>query len=145
MTESDAIVTAIDGDFAVIEIQEHVSACGSCHARGSCGKSAEKPKQYSVRNTMGAAVGDTVVLRAPDGAVLKAAGLSYLMPLLFLFAGALGATHWLGDGWPAVLGALFGLAIGFVMLRIMARRRRSREPWLSLALKRHVVNFDKET
>ena len=88
MSESEAVVVRVEDDLAYIEVRSDVSACGSCGDKGHCGKSQAGPRQYAVHNTVGAAAGDVVVVSVPDGAVLRAAALTYLMPLVFLLAGA---------------------------------------------------------
>ncbi len=135
--ESEALVTRIVGDFIEVEVAALPSACGKCDDKGGCGKPQAGPRRYAMRNTVGARVGDHVLLSVPGGAVLKAALLSYLMPLVFVIGGAAAATAWLGDGLPAVAGAVLGLAAGLVFLRIShTQLATSREPWLRLTLKR---------
>ena len=143
--ENDAIVTRIDGAFAIIEVDEAASACGSCGDKGGCGRSQAAPRYYRVRNTVGARAGDRVVVAVPDGAVLKAAALSYLMPLAFVIGGAAAGTAWGGEGLAAVGGAAAGLLAGLAVLRLLnARFARGREPWLTLRPKRNFIPIDKE-
>ncbi|HEX8963388.1 MAG TPA: SoxR reducing system RseC family protein [Rhodocyclaceae bacterium] len=124
------------GEYAIVEVEGLPSACGKCGDKGGCGKPQAGPRRYAVRNTVGARVGDRVVLSVPEGAVLKAALLSYLMPLGFVIGGAAAAMARFGDGLPAIAGAAFGLAIGLMILRAMnLRMARSRESWLRLTLK----------
>lgn len=145
MSESEGLVTDVKGDFAVIEVAAAASACGKCGDKGACGKAANGPRRYAVRNTVGARPGDRVVLSVPDGAVLKAAALSYLMPVLFSIGGAAAGTAWGGEGLAAVAGAVLGLMTGVAILRMTAARFAcGREPWLALRLQRHVIHFDKE-
>ena len=136
MSESEALVMSVAGEFAVVEVECPPSACAKCGDKGGCGKPQAGPRRYAVRNTVGACVGDRVVLSVPEGAVLKAAVLSYLMPLVFVIGGAAAAMAWLGDGLPTVAGAAAGLLVGLVILRVwnmrMARRSGS---WLRLTLK----------
>lgn len=133
--ESEARVTGIAGEFAVVEVDALPSACGKCGDKGGCGKPQAGPRRYAVRNTVGARVGDRVLLSVPDGAVLKAAILSYLMPLVFVIGGAAAGTAWFGDGLPAVAGAGAGLAAGLIVLRLWnLRLAKSRASWLRLTL-----------
>ena len=145
MTENDAVVTAVDGDFALIEVKA-AAACGNCGDKGSCGTAEDWPRRYAVRNLVGARAGDAVTVSVPDGAVLKAAVLTYLMPLFFVIGGAAAGTAWGGEGMPAVAGAAAGLVAGIATLRILnAGFARGREPRLILGLKRRVIPIDKET
>lgn len=136
MSESEALVTRVAGDFAEVEVAALPSACAKCADQGGCGKLQAGPRRYAVRNTIGACVGDRVLLSVADGAVLNAAMLSYLMPVAFVIGGAAAATAWLGDGLPAVAGAAIGLLVGLVLLRIShLRMLTSGKPWLRLTLK----------
>ena len=137
MSESEAIVTRIDGALAEVEVAAMPSACGKCGDRGHCGKPQAGPRRYALPNAIGAQAGDRVVVCIADGAVLKAAVLSYLMPLVFVIAGAAAATAWIGEGLPAVAGAVSGLCVGLAVLRLAnANLARGREPALALRLKR---------
>lgn len=145
MSESAAVVTGIHGDFAEVEVAALPSACGSCGDRGHCGKAQAGPRRFAVTNTIGAHTGDHVVVSVADGAVLKAAVLSYLMPLAFVIGGAAVATAWIGEGMPAVAGAAAGLLVGLAILRVAhARFALGREPRLAVILKRRTSTFDKE-
>lgn len=136
MSECEALVTNVAGDFALVEVAALPSACGKCGDRVGCGRPHGGPRYYTVHNAVGARVGDRVTLSVPDGAVLKAAALSYLLPLLFVMGGAAAATAWFGDGLPSVGGAAMGLALGLFVLRVWNMRlARSRESWLRLTLK----------
>jgi sigma-E factor negative regulatory protein RseC len=144
MSESEAVVMRIDGDTAVVEVAALPSACGKCGERGGCGKPQSGPRCYAVPNTVGAHPGDRVVVCVADGAVLKAAALSYLMPLAFVFGGALAGAQYGAEGLFPVLGAAVGLAAGMVVLKLVNRRLARREPILALRLKSRVFNIDKE-
>lgn len=146
MSESEAVVVRVEDDLAYIEVRSDVSACGSCGDKGHCGKSQAGPRQYAVHNTVGAAAGDVVIVSVPDGAVLRAAALTYMMPLAFLFAGAMFASAQYGDGLPAVVGAVLGLLAGLAALRAVSRRAACRaEPALAIKSKGpNIVAINKE-
>lgn len=140
-SESEAVVTRVEGEFAYVEVRESAAACGSCGGKSQCGKSQSGPRHYAVRNTVGAAPGDTVIVAMPAGAVLRAAALTYLMPLLLLLAGAALATHWFGDGLPAVAGAASGLLLGILLLRVLSQRAAcGAEPTLRANFKRTIIS-----
>lgn len=146
MTESEALVTAVDGGVAMIEIDEAAASCGNCADKGACGKAAAGPRRYALANTVGARPGERVLVCVREGAVLKAAALSYLMPLVFVLGGGAAGAAWGGDGLPAVAGAALGLATGLAVLRrASVRLAQAREPWLAMTLKRRVIHIDKET
>ncbi len=134
--ESEALVRSVAGEFAIVEVEALPSACGKCGEKGGCGKAQAAPRRYAVRNTVGARAGDRVTLSVPEGAVMKAAVLSYLMPLVFVIGGAAAAMAWLGDGLPAVAGAAVGLVGGLAVLRSWnAWTARKSGSWLRLTLK----------
>ncbi|MBI4987086.1 MAG: SoxR reducing system RseC family protein [Rhodocyclales bacterium] len=144
MNQSEARVIRLEDDCAIVEVQEAPSACGNCGKNGQCGSAIPELRHYSVCNTVSARPGDRVIVSVPEGIVLKAAVLSYLMPLLFLFAGAGLAAASFGDGLPAVAGAALGLAAGLFVLRLIdGRILCGKEPRLALKLQRPIP-IDKE-
>jgi hypothetical protein len=63
------------------------------------------------------------------------------MPLLLLLAGAALATHWFGDGLAGVAGAVFGLLVGIVLLRVLSQRSGcGAEPSLRTTFKRTIIS-----
>ena len=134
MTESEAVVTRLDGDYAWVDV---AGACNSCGASGGCGLSDGKGKaQQRLRNDIGAQVGEQVVLSVPDGAVLRAALYCYLLPLGMVFAFAAGGLA-IANEPGAVLGALAGLVFGWLAMRAAGRR----EPLPSMRLKHAVIQL----
>lgn len=128
MMEQEAIVARVEGDQVYIEVGRDGSGCGRCHEAGGCRSGLFSqmfrlgPRQFRMANSIGAAPGDRVVVRMAEGATLRAALLVYLVPVIFLVAGAFFGTA-LGEGSDAVavVGALLGLAggvlVGFVLRR----------------------------
>ncbi len=78
----------------VVQTNEHtawvltnqVSGCEQCNGQG-CGSSkvaqlfCSKEQRFEVENTLGAVVGEEVVVSVADGAVLRGVALLYAMPL----------------------------------------------------------------
>jgi sigma-E factor negative regulatory protein RseC len=100
--------------------------------QGGCGVSAlgkllrRQGRAWQVMNTAGAAVGDEITVGVPDAAVLAAAVLAYLLPLLGLLAGAaIAASTATGDSQVALGGGL-GLALGIVLARWQSVRLTAR-------------------
>jgi sigma-E factor negative regulatory protein RseC len=114
MTDSEAIVVRLDGDHAWVDVD---SGCSNCGKTSSCGLGDGHGKRLQrVRNTVGARIGDRVVLSVPDGTVLAAAFRAYLLPIaLALIGAAVGTT--VGDERAAAAGAMVGLAAGWLLLR----------------------------
>lgn len=123
--ESRAIVTRIEGAYAMVEVAPVPSGCGHCQEAGGCGGGLlaqslrpQKLNVYRVPNRVGAKVGDCVLVSVPEGAVLRAAILAYLLPALFLIVGAALGTAFAEDDRLALFGAGVGLALGLLVLRL---------------------------
>lgn len=116
------VVRALDGDDALVEVEQ--GGCGRCHEEGGCGGQqltqmfCSGPKSYRAENTIGAHVGDRVVVATSPGSIRRTANLAYGMPLLGAIGGALAGMYLSGDA-GAMLGAAGGLfvALGYVRLR----------------------------
>ncbi len=114
MTESEGLVRRLDGDFIWVDFR---SECSTCTTSQGCGLGSGRGKpSHRVRNTVGARVGDTVIMSVPDGAVWRAAFRCYVLPLLIvLVVAALGRA--LGGEGGSVAGVVIGLAVGWLALR----------------------------
>jgi sigma-E factor negative regulatory protein RseC len=122
MIETPARITRLEGDCAWV-VSAAPTSCGACAGRG-CGSSvfarvlhADEP-EYRVDNPIGAAVGEPVVIGLPDGALLHAAILGYLVPLLLLLAMAA-----LGQRFGGELGAMAGGLCGLGLAALYLKRR----------------------
>jgi sigma-E factor negative regulatory protein RseC len=141
VNQSEAVVARVDGEDAWLELCQPAD-CATCISAEGCGHS-NKPRLQRVRNSIGARAGDRVLISIPDGAVVKAAMLSYLMPLVLglLFAGV-GAE--LSGEAGALVGLVAGLAVGMVALRFVAGRfARDGEPLLTMSVKPVVVQLQR--
>lgn len=124
MIETPARVTRIDGAGAWV-VSEAPASCGACGGKG-CGSSVfnrlwhpDKP-EFLVANAIDARPGEAVVVGLPEGALLKASTVAYVVPLLALLLGA-GLGQMLGHGeLAAALGGLMGLLLAGLWLK---RRR----------------------
>ncbi len=133
MTESEAVVTRLDGDHVWLDVDK--TACSSCGESGACGLNEGKGRrQQRVRNSVGARVGDRVIISVPDGAVLRAVFHCYLLPLMTVLAAAAGGMA-LGGEPGSIMGAAVGLAVGWLAMR----RAGQREPVLTIRIKDAVV------
>jgi len=120
LIETAARIVRLEGGAAWVA-SEAPSSCGACGGKG-CGSSLfsrvwhPREPEYRVLNPIGADLDERVVVGLPDGALVKAATASYLMPISALLLGAmLGNTLYLEPG--AVLGGLLGLALAGLLLR----------------------------
>lgn len=117
--QTKAIVIARDGTFATVET-ERLSACEGCHKAedGGCsvcslmgGNRKIAAKAY---NSIGASVGDTVLIESRTGRMLWYAALVFLFPLLF------GFLFWCAAAWLTaasgirILSGLLGFVLCFV-------------------------------
>ncbi len=105
-----------------------VSSCEQCNGKG-CGSSkvaqlfCSKPRRFEVENSIGAVVGDEVIISVADGAVLQGIGLLYLLPLaLMVILGGIADFMHAGDASVAV-GAIAGLLLGFAFARLVSASR----------------------
>ncbi|PWC56075.1 SoxR reducing system RseC family protein [Azospirillum sp. TSO22-1] len=126
LSEGLARVVAVEGGRVWLE-PETVSGCGGCASAMLCGTKSGNSrrmaaKRFAFPDEHDLRVGDRVVVGVEDGALLRAAATAYALPLLLLFAGGLTAK-WSGGGdGPAALAALAGLALGFGLAHLRARR-----------------------
>lgn len=150
--DSTAIVTSIEGTDALVEVQPAVPGCGRCNEAGGCGtgllNQALRPRQrliYRVTNRIGARIGDGVTITVPDGAVLRAALLAYLLPVVLLIAGAAVGTAVSASDVSALSGGAVGLMLGLFVLRLAQRRLAvAGEPLLAMRLKQVPIGSVKE-
>ncbi len=132
MLETRAIVIQSYADSAEV-IGSGGSGCSACDGRG-CGSKkltqlfCSKPRQFKVDNRIHADVGDEVVVCVPDGAVLRGVGRVYLLPLVFMFSGALLAGQ--SDA-HAAAGALSGLLVGFLLAKWLSARSLRQQPYIA--------------
>lgn len=146
MNEMEGVVERLDGDFVLIRAAGPGPACGACAQKEACGSAGvgnmldgslgkgRKPLILRLPNTIGARPGDSVVIRAADGMVLKAAWRAYGMPLALGLLGALLAGM-SGNDRTALAGLLAGLAVGFLLMRIKGLEAGRPEPILSIRFK----------
>ena len=90
MEQQGYIVGIIDEKTAKLKMQRH-SACASC---GKCTTTSEKKDiVVEVDNSIGAKLGDRVVVNMESMNVLKAVGIAYIFPLISLLIGTIGTYY----------------------------------------------------
>ena len=139
MLETRAIVVQIDGQHAFVRASQP-NGCEQCNGKG-CGSGklsqlfCSKPRQFRVDNSIGASIGDEVIVSVVDGAVLRGIGLVYLLPLTLLVLGVV-----LGSSFASQLeqrdiyaaaGAAIGLIGGFALSRWIASRQAHQLPYIA--------------
>lgn len=137
MNEIDGVVVRVEDGFAYVSTTGVASACGSCASRGGCGSADGEKKIQVLRlpNPIHARAGDRVVIQAAQGAVLRAVGWVYLLPLLLAVIGAAGLLAATGDEAFALLGLLVGLVAGFLGVRWRQPGCHAQSQILSIAFK----------
>lgn len=148
MSRCDAVVVAVDDSEAVVEVAGRAPACGSCKSADGCQTGlmglSDGPRRYRVANGIGARPGDRVSLSVAEGTVFRASLVSYLWPALLAIAGA-AAGQWLAGDGGALAGTLFGLILGFVLLRQSELRLRQRGSPLSMQASLPEIHLFKDT
>jgi sigma-E factor negative regulatory protein RseC len=128
MIETPARVIRLDGATAWV-VSEAPSSCGACGGKG-CGSSVfnrlwhPDTPEFPVDNPIAAQPGEAVVVGLPDGALLRASGIVYLLPLAALLLGAISGEYLFGEPGGA-LGGLSGLLLSGLWLRLRRPGRRA--------------------
>ncbi len=92
------------------------SACGeNCAACGLCGNGREMTLR--LKNTKGFKAGDKIRLTSSDKSFLKHSAAGYLSLTALLIAGGVTGSL-LGGDWMAFVGAIAGLALGILVLKL---------------------------
>ena len=105
-----------NGTAQVMVVRE--SACsGDCHKCSGCG-AVKETLLFDAVNTIGARVGELVIVKSESGPVLAGAAVLYMVPLALFFLG-----YFLGDmaGFGG-LGGLLGCVLGFVLAAVYDRK-----------------------
>lgn len=104
------------------------SACKTCDSRGSCHSEEQgKEMEVEVTNSVGADIGDRIVLYFETSSLLKAAFLLYVFPVLCMLAGA-ALGHWLSLKYqlnPSLGSATAGflcLILSFLLVKMRGDR-----------------------
>lgn len=99
------------------------SACQSCQLETSCGQGlltkvgSERAMEIWVDNFLDARPGQIISLSVPDEGLFKASALMFLLPLIFMLAGAGIALSVFSGDVPSIVGGVIGLFLGFTVAR----------------------------
>ncbi len=113
--QQQVTVIAVEKHDAIVH-GHRASACGGCVGKSSCstmGSWTERVIELRLKNSLGAHVGDHLLLEVPDSAVMKIAFRLYALPMLaFVLAGLGMQTLAIWMLWPEVeaIAALAGFA-----------------------------------
>ena len=121
MLRSGKVVAAENG---VLEVCfERPEACAHC---GQCG--GQKAETF-VKIPGSAPVGRWIDVDMPEGQVLKASMLAYVMPLLMLLGGlALGSVMFKNDLYSALTGIVC-MGLSWLILRFVEKRMKAKSVW----------------
>lgn len=128
MLEETGRVVAVNGHYAVIEIQKR-SACGHCHSGDSCGTSvlaglfSNHRQKVTLENHLNLSEGDQVVIGINETVLLSTAVMAYMLPLLLMIGLAvISNLSGMGDGFSFV-SSMVGLFAGMrISNRIMGNK-----------------------
>ncbi|RKT44975.1 SoxR reducing system RseC family protein [Thiocapsa rosea] len=141
MIETPATVVDVKPGVAWVETVRQ-SACGHCESAGSCGTSVlakvfgAPRSRLRIDDAQGLWVGEQVVIGIPDGTLVRASFVAYLLPLVFLIAVAGVATHLgAGEGSVALLG-IAGLGIGLWLSGRLTGGQSARERYSPVLVRR---------
>lgn len=118
------------------------SGCGRCDQPGGCGQNSifrlfgQRQRQILARSDLALKPGDAVVIGVPEGLLLRASLVVYLVPLLGLVFGAVAGQVLFSSEPVAILGALSGLTAGFLTAGFWSRRHAGDGRWQPLVVRR---------
>ena len=125
MNQEQGVVKEIQGSKALV-LTDRQSMCGECVAHGCCHMlGGGKEMLAEAINSVGAKAGDFVKIGIPEGTVIKASMVVYMVPALGLVSGAtLGyyiARSFRFDINPLTLvGSIVGLGVAFIAVRLLS-------------------------
>ena len=121
MVRTGKVVSASNGELEVCF--ERPEACAHC---GAC---AGQKEETLVKIPGNAPVGRWIDVDMPEGQVLKASMLAYVLPLLMLLGGiALGSVIFEKEALWAVTGIVC-MGLSWLVLRMIEKRMRNRSVW----------------
>lgn len=135
--EQTGRVIAVDGKNATVQIKR-LSACESCHkAESGCavcsllsGNSSSHTSR--VKNPIGAAVGDRVLLVADDSKILIYSALVFVLPIIVAAASYAIAAALGGELFVCVIATAISFASVFVALYFSLNRREAQNPGIRI-------------
>ena len=132
MLEETGRVTAVDGELAWVETQAK-SACGHCNVSNSCGTSvlakwfSPSKNQVRVLNHLNLQPGVTAVVGVPDDVFIKAAFITYMLPLLAMISFAVAGSLSGMNNTFVVISSLMGLMTGLWFVSFLNNRTGTRQ------------------
>jgi sigma-E factor negative regulatory protein RseC len=143
-----SVEPSVNGDNGALWVETfQQSTCGSCEAKGACGQGvlgrwlSRGTHCIRVLCDKGQAdfftAGQWVEIAVPDGVVLKASLMAYLLPLLSMMTVAIMFDSMFQDGsggdFYSLIGGIVGFIVGLVLVRLYERNHlnsRQNQPQL---------------
>lgn len=129
MIEERAVILSLvpdplsaDTSIATLEI-ERKTACGLCGQTRGCGNSiwgklfAHRSTAFKASNTIGATVGQSVIVGIQERALLWSALLLYVLPLVTMLIASILMMQWQDSNGMTMLAAIAGLVLGLVWVK----------------------------
>jgi len=149
MIEEQVRVVAIEGELLLLEAQSQ-SACGGCAAKKGCGTAVlskvvgQKFSRFQAKNTIGANVGDLIVVGLTERALLNGSFVIYMLPIIGMILFALFADvmfvddvdDWLSKDVSVALFSLLGFSIGAGFARYHFLSSHSKESYQPVVLRK---------
>ena|SRR5690554_5989612 len=121
----------IRSDDTTIWLQaERQSTCDKCQVKKGCGTgllSKHVGRRFStiaVAKTHDVEPGQQMKVMIPEEALLHGAYMMYLLPILFMFAGAGLCRIFLANEFAEIIAGLMGLMLGFYWVRIRLKNQK---------------------
>ena len=138
-----ARVVAVEAGRVWLEPMQ-TGSCGSCASAALCGSKGIgslanrlEARRFAIRDTSGLALGDTVEVAFGAQNLVKAASVAYALPLLSALICAAIMQAQVGRDGVTMLGALSGMALGFALTKLMARRMERSGALSARIVRRH--------
>jgi len=134
MIEETATVISSDTKKIIIETQKKTS-CGTCSVNKTCGtgiiSTYLKPKttEFTIKNTVNAKVGDTIVVGINERVFLFGSFLMYILPLLFILCFALlgdfivNQYNFVHAEFIVIVMSGLGFILSFIFMRFLLRNK----------------------
>ena len=142
MTEEGRVL-AIEEDGLWVETQKQ-SVCNQCSAQKGCGQALLAKSVMTNMSCVKARfsspskriwqVGDAVQIGIEESALMKAAFVSYVLPLITMLLGVLLASLVSDGDVLAAIGATFGLCVGFGFSKFHASRLKNAQTYHALVM-----------
>lgn len=119
----DGVVVELVGTDAVVQFSCSSEKCGHCKACSGFG--GDQAKSITLRNSIGAGVGEIVAIDMPERSLLGATAILYIIPLLLLLTGMAAAKSFGASDGIAAICALLSAGLSYAIIRLLEPRFKS--------------------